>query len=112
MQKWQKVLCATMLILIALTASCATLANYFLPPLNQRHLRVSLDGAFTEYRWYERVCAKKLLGICVKHEDLEHLEKDFDFDKVDDRKKFNDMGFDCSVRKRPGQAEAHESPKQ
>lgn len=37
------------------------------------------------------------LGTCYD----ETIEKDFDFNKVEDRKKFNEMGFDCSVRKRP-----------
>lgn len=31
----------------------------------------------------------------------EKIEHDFDLTKIEDRKKFNDMGFDCSVRERP-----------
>ena len=70
-------------------------------PLNQRHLRVSLDGPYTDYRWHEKVCRKRVLGICINSEIVEHLEHDFDFTKADDRKRFLDMGFDCSVRGRP-----------
>jgi len=42
-----------------------------------------------------------MLGICIKHEQVEHLEVDFNFEKEEDRAKFNDMGFDCSVRVQP-----------
>jgi hypothetical protein len=68
------------------------LANYFLPPLNQRHLRISLDGPYTEYRWYKK---------CGAFKRCEVIEKDFDFTKAEDRKKFFEMGFNCSVRERP-----------
>lgn len=70
-------------------------------PLNQRHLRISLDEPKTEYRWHESVCLHKVLGLCVYYKRVEHIENDFDFTKPEDRIKFNDMGFDCSVRKRP-----------
>ena len=76
------------------------MGSYFLPLLKDRHLRISNDGPYTEYRWSETVCAKKFLGLCVKHEDLEHIEHDFDLTKKEDRVKFNTMGFDCSVRER------------
>lgn len=70
-----------------------------LPPLNQRHLRLSLDGAYTEYRYYKgRPCGLFNKFTCY---DQEVIIKDFDFNKQEDRQKFNDMGFDCSVRKRP-----------
>lgn len=76
-------------------------------PLLQRHLRLSLDGPWTEYRWFEEVCKTKILGLCIKHDYVEHIEKDFNFTLFEDRKKFNDMDFDCSVRHRPGQQEEH-----
>ena len=96
-----KGLCAMMLFSICMSVSCSTLAGYFLPALKERHLRVSKDGPFTEYRWFETVCRKKALGICFKTDRVEHIERDFDFTKADDRAKFNDMGFDCSVRNMP-----------
>lgn len=101
MKNYQRALKGMMLFLICMSANCSTLANYFLPPLNKRHLRISKEGPFTEYRWHEEICKKKLLGICVKHETVDHLEVDFNFEKEDDRAKFNDMGFDCSVREMP-----------
>lgn len=96
-----KGLCATTLFSICTSVSCSTLANYFLPPLNKRHLRVSRAGPFTEYRWTERACKTRVLGLCIKNESIEHIEHDFDFTKEADRKNFNDMGFDCSVREMP-----------
>ena len=77
------------------------MAGYSLTPLNRRHLRISKEGAFTEYRWYDHVCLHRVLGLCVYYRMVERLEKDFDFTKIEDRKRFNDMGFDCSVRERP-----------
>jgi len=75
------------------------LASYSLLPLNKRHLRISLEAPNTEYRWYSsRKCGAFKLFICW---DVEHIEKDFDFTKKEDRIKFNQMGFDCSVRERP-----------
>jgi hypothetical protein len=70
-------------------------------PLPQRHLRLSLDGPFTEYRWFETICVKRFLGLCINHNNIEHIEKDFDFTNPEDRAKFNSMNFDCSVRERP-----------
>lgn len=39
--------------------------------------------------------------MCFGHNEVEHVERDFDFTKQDDRLKFNKTGFDCSVRVRP-----------
>lgn len=98
MKNWRRDLCVTTLLLILTSANCSTLANYFLPPLNKRHLRVSKDGPFTEYRWFEKYgCGIMKLGTCYR----EHIERDFDFTKAEDRARFNDMGFDCSVREMP-----------
>ena len=103
MLKWQKAMLVMMLCLICMIVSCSTLANYFLPQLSQRHLRVDLSGPFTSYRWYEPYkCGFLKLKTCY----TEHVEHDFDFTKADDRKKFNDMGFDCAVREQPGQKAA------
>lgn len=60
-----------------------------------------MDGPWTNYRWYERVCVKKILGLCIKHKEIEHIEVDFDFRKLEDRERFNKDGFDCAVRERP-----------
>ena len=87
------------IILLALSSlSCATFGSYFLLPLNQRQLRISLDGPWTEFRWYkERKCGPLKAFTCWD----EMIEKDFDFTVEEHRKKFNDMQFRCSVRQRP-----------
>lgn len=98
MQKYLKAICATTIILTISLASCATLGSYSLTPLNQRHLRISKKGAYTEYRWSKPYrCGFAKLFTCYEEE----VVVDFDFTKPEDRVKFNDMGFDCSVRKRP-----------
>lgn len=75
------------------------MGQYFLPALNKRHLRVSLDAPVTEYRWYSsRKCGVLKLFTCW---DVEHIEHDFDFTKAEDRVSFFKMGFSCSVRERP-----------
>ena len=84
-----------MMSTLGLLLSCATLAISSPLHLTQRILRVSEDGAYTEYRWYrEYRCGFLGLKKCQE----EHIEKDFDFMKPEDRKKFNDMGFECSIR--------------
>jgi hypothetical protein len=75
-------------------------ANYFLVPLNQRVLRLSRKGAHTEYNWTDKVCVKKVLGICIRHDYPIRTEIDFDFTKQVDRDRFNEMGFKCSIEKR------------
>jgi len=78
--------------------SCSTLAGHILTPLSQRHLRISEDGPFTEYRWFsDEPCGFLKMERCF----TEHVERDFDLSKPEDRKRFNDMGFDCSVRHEP-----------
>lgn len=77
------------------------MANYFLPPLKSRVLRIDLDSPTTAYRWFEEYCARKIIGICVKHSYREHIEHDFDFTKKEDRLKMNEMGFVCKVREKP-----------
>ena len=52
----------------------------------------------TEYRWKEPYRCGTLGLLTCYHE---HIENDFDFRKVEDRVKFNQMGFDCSVREIP-----------
>lgn len=102
MRKWPKVLLGMTLILITLTVSCSSLGSYSLPPLNLRHLRISLEGPWTEYRWYEQVrrkCGPFKLLTC--YDSVEHIEKDFDFTNAEDRKKFFAIGFECAVRKQP-----------
>lgn len=74
------------------------MANYYLPPLNERKLRIDLETPRTVFRWYEEYCATKILGICVNRAYTEHLEYDFNFDIKADRIKMNDMGFVCQVR--------------
>jgi hypothetical protein len=102
MKKWQKALLGTMLSSTILIMSCSTLGSYSLPPLNKRTLRVSLEGPWTEYRWYDQVLRKcgpfKLLNC---YDSVEHIEKDFDFTNPEDRKKFFAVGFECAVRKQP-----------
>lgn len=67
-------------------------------PLPQRHLRLSLNGPYTEYTWKKPIkCGPFGAFKCYELETL----IDFDFNKPEDRLKFNQMGFDCSVRKRP-----------
>lgn len=85
------------------------MGSYFLPSLNQRQLRVSLEGPWTEYRWYEEKCKTRILGVCVAHTYTEHIERDFDFTKAEDRKKFLEMGFFCGVRKIPKGGQQDES---
>lgn len=92
MKKYLKEIKGAMLTLIVLSASCATWSASILPPLNKRHLRISLNGPYTEYRWYKK---------CGLFKTCEVIEKDFDFSIPEDRKKFLSMGFDCSVRERP-----------
>lgn len=77
------------------------MANYFLPPLKERILRIDLNSPTTVYRWFEEYCSKSIVGICVRHSYREHLEHDFDFTKVEDRRKMNDMGFVCQAREKP-----------
>lgn len=80
--------------ILALLLSCATLAISSPLHLSQRILRVSEDGAHTEYRWH-RVYKCGFLKLKTCKEEI--IEKDFDFSKPEDRKKFNDMGFECSI---------------
>lgn len=88
---------AMMLFLIVSSLSCATSANYFLPPLKNRHLRI-VEGGITEYRWYKsHRCGFAKLLICYD----EVIERDFDLKKKEDVIRFNQMGFECSVRNRP-----------
>jgi len=69
-------------------------------PLNQRHLRLSLKGPFTEYTWNKPYKC----GLFKKFTCYESVTLiDFDFSKAEDRLKFNQMGFDCSVRRRPNE---------
>src|ERR1700751_2763404 len=102
MKRTQKVkLIVTIICLSSLSLNCATFANYFLVPLNQRVLRVSRQGPFTEFNWKEEVCSNRVLGICTKWTKLKHTEHDFDFTKQSDRDKFNDMDLsrsDCLVK--------------
>ena len=101
MMKTLKGLTVTIMLLTTLSVSCSTLANYSLTPLNKRHLRISLDGAYTEYRWLEPVCLHRVLKMCVYYKQVPHIERDFDLTKAEDRKKLNDMGFELSIRERP-----------
>lgn len=101
MSKSLKVRLGTTLFLICTLMNCSTLANYSRQPLNKRHLRISLDAPKTEYRWHEETCLKRVLGVCIQTGVIYHVDEDFDFTKAEDRKKFLDMGFDCSVRERP-----------
>jgi hypothetical protein len=81
--------------------NCASqgLGAYSLLPVSQRTLRLSLDGPRTEYRWYPaRPCSWFKMFRCY---DQEKIEIDFDFTKESDRKRFNELGFECSVRKKP-----------
>jgi hypothetical protein len=100
MQNTLRKIFVMIIFLITSTLSCATFANYTLMPLKQRHLRISLDGTYTEYNWNEEVCVKRIL-ICVKYETKKHVEIDFNLDDPLDRKKLNDMGFELVVRERP-----------
>lgn len=98
MLKWRRVLLGTTLLSTLSVSSCATFANYIVPTLKDRSLRVDIESARTVFRYYITVpCGVWNLFDCRK----EVLEYDFDFNSIEDRKKFNDMGFECSVPKRP-----------
>ena len=101
MQKLPKVKRWMMPLSLCILVSCTTLGNYFLPPLKERELRIDSDSARTVYRWYEKYCAKRILGMCISSSYKEHIEHDFDFTKGEDRRKMNDMGFICKVREKP-----------
>jgi len=96
--KYQKGIYVMTLSLILFVSSCATFANYIVPNLKDRYLRVSLDRPSTEYRYYTPYkCGLWGMLTCWKEE----ISYDFDFTKAEDRKKFQDMGFECHVVSRP-----------
>lgn len=92
---------AIVMILSLIILNCASLGlgAYSLLPLNQRSLRLSEAGPWTEYRWYPaRPCPWFKLFKCY---DQEKIEIDFDFRKPEDRKRFNELGFEMKVRAKP-----------
>jgi hypothetical protein len=91
MRRLNGVMLGTLLGLMISNLNCATYAN-FIRPLSDRSLLISNDGPYTEYPHYVK-CG--LFKKCLV------VERDFDFTKAEDRKKFNDMGFECAVRERP-----------
>lgn len=88
--KWLRVAVATMLLSTPFVVNCSSIANYIVPSLKDRPLRISRQAAVTEFRYY-RKCGFLNLKRC------EVIENDFDLTKQIDRDKFNDMGFECSV---------------
>jgi hypothetical protein len=88
-------LTATMLSLIALSSSCATLASPSPPELPNRTLRLSLDQPTLEYQY--PVCTHRFLGVCTHHEMHKEIY-DLRDEKV--RKQLIDMGFVVKVREK------------
>ena len=86
------------LLLMVFVSNCATFASYIVPNLKDRYLRISLDKPSTEYRYYTPYkCGFLKLLTCW----TEHIANDFDFTLPEDRKRFQEMGFECHVVARP-----------
>lgn len=69
-----------------------------MPSLKDRPLRIDTETARTVFRYYRsKPCGIAKLFKCRE----EVLEYDFDLSSKDDRIKFNQMGFECSVPARP-----------
>jgi hypothetical protein len=92
MKKLLKAASAMMLLSTVSVVSCASLYNYIVPSLKDRPLRIARQAAVTEFRYY------KACGF-LKMKRCEVIENNFDLTKQEDRDKFNDMGFECSVPK-------------
>lgn len=78
----------TTLFLIFFGISCSSLALSSPPALPNRTLRISPDLPGFEYQY--RVCAKKILGVCVKHKMKKEI---YDLRDEAVRKQLIDMGF-------------------
>ncbi len=63
------------------------------PPLKDRTLRLSRDGAFFEYRY--QTCVSKFWGACTRKEWT--LDR-YDLNDAEIRKTLIDMGFVAQVR--------------
>lgn len=88
----------TTLSFILFGSSCGTFANYIVPQLKDRPLRVDIETPRTVFRWYKSVpCGA--FGVFRCREEV--LEYDFDLSAREDRVRFNQLGFECSVPVRP-----------
>jgi hypothetical protein len=88
------------LMLTLTTLSCASSLSHepSLTPLELRKLEIcdNLQG----FCWNYRVCIKKFLGICLKHE-LKTYTIEVKFKKTDEAKTLHDMNFILQVREKP-----------